>query len=258
METMNYPVLNFGNIFSYQYEFVRQSHAPMTILYVHGLSSNPWGKKPEAVKALAQNLGLDFFRFELAGHGIDNQNYDETDLDVWKNQTLDILNNHISGDVLLVGHCIGGWISLLTAIERPERIKGLICTSTSPNLYKLLMHLATPEQKKELEENDKITVGIERMRFTFTKRFMECAAKNALTEQETIPVHCPVHLIQGLKDTFIDWRIVLKLAEKIESPNVLTKLLKNTNHHIQKPADLQEINNSICDIVKQIIPQPVF
>lgn len=258
MDAIKYPVLNFGNIFSYQYEFVRQPNAPLTILYIHGLSSNPWGKKPEAVKSLAQNLGFNFFRFELAGHGIDNQNYDETDLDVWKNQTIDIINNHIKGDVLLVGHCIGGWVSLLTAIECPDRIKGLICTSTSPNLYKLLMHMATPEQKKELKDNDKITVGIERMSFTFTKRFMECAAKNALTERKSISILCPVHLLQGLKDTFIDWRVVLKLAEKIESPNVLTKLLKNTNHHIQKPADLQEINNSIRDIAGLIIPQPVF
>ena len=32
----------------------------------------------------------------------------------------------------------------------------------------------------------------------------------------SIPLHCPIHLIQGLQDTFIDWRVVLKLADKME------------------------------------------
>lgn len=254
----SYPALTFNNLFTYQYQFDKQPDAPLTILYVHGLSSNPWGKKPEAVRTLAQELGLNFFRFELAGHGIDSANYDKTDLEVWRNQTLDIINNHIKGDVLLVGHCIGGWTSLLTALACPDRVKGVICTSTAPNLYRLLMHLATPEQRAELATNHTITVGIERMSFTFTEQFMTCAQKNALTEQNSIPILCPVHLLQGLKDTFIDWRIVLKLADKIESDNVVTKLLKSTNHHAQKPADLREINNSVKDIVRTILPQLSF
>ena len=253
MPEINHPVLTFNNHFTCQYEFDKEPKAPLTIVYIHGLSSNPWGKKPEAVHTLAHQLGLNFFRFELAGHGIDGAHYDDTDLEVWRNQVVDIINNQIKGDVLLVGHCIGGWTSLLTALACPDRVKGVICTSTAPNLYRLLMHLATKEQKEELETKHKVTVGIERMTFTFTERFMDCAKRNAITELPSIPIHCPVHLLQGLQDTFIDWRIVLKLAEKIESPTVVAKVLKSMNHHAQKPADLKEINNSIRDIVQKII-----
>ena len=253
MSDTQYPTLNFNNQFTYQYEFDQHKDAPLTILYLHGLSSNPWGKKPEAVKALAQQLGLNFFRYELAGHGIDTNHYDETDLEVWRNQAADIINHHINGNVILVGHCIGGWTSLLTALSCPDKVKGVICTSTAPNLYRLLMHLATKEQKEELAAKHKVTVGIERMSFTFTERFMDCAKRNAITEMPSIPIHCPVHLLQGLQDTFIDWRIVLKLAEKLESDTVVAKILKNMNHHAQKPADLKEINNSIQEMVKTVL-----
>ena len=258
MMTTPYSTITFAEKFVCQYEHIKIPAAPLSILYIHGLSSNPWGKKPESVKALAQQLGLNFFRFELAGHGIDSHNYDDTCLDVWKHQILDIIENQIKGDVILVGHCIGGWAALLAAIDCPEKVKGLVCSSTSPNLYKLLMSQATPEQKLELETNGKITVGIERMSFTFTQKFMDCAAANALTEREVIPVSCPVHLLQGMQDTFINWRIVLKLAAKLATSDVTTKLLKNTNHHIQKPADLQEINRSITEIVRTVLPQLVF
>ena len=253
MSDTQYPTLNFNNQFTYQYEFDQHKDAPLTILYLHGLSSNPWGKKPEAVKSLAQQLGLNFFRYELAGHGIDTNHYDDTDLEVWCNQATDIINHHINGNVILVGHCIGGWTSLLTALSCPDKIKGVICTSTAPNLYRLLMHLATKEQKEELVAKHKVTVGIERMSFTFTERFMDCAKRNAITEMPSIPIHCPVHLLQGLQDTFIDWRIVLKLAEKLESDTVVAKILKNMNHHAQKPADLKEINNSIQEMVKTVL-----
>ena len=254
MPEQSYSTLTYNNLFTYQYEFNKIPHAPLTIVYLHGLSSNPWGKKPEAVRTMAQQLGLNFFRFELAGHGIDSAHYDSTDLEVWRNQTVDIINNHIKGNVLLVGHCIGGWTSLLTALAAPDKVKGVICTSTAPNLYRLLMHLATPEQRQELVSKHKVTVGIERMSFTFTERFMDCAKRNAITEMSSIPIHCPVHLLQGLQDTFIDWRIVFKLAEKIDSDTVVAKILKNTNHHAQKPADLKELNNSIIDISRKVIP----
>lgn len=254
MAELNYPCLCFNNHYTYQYEFDQQPGAPLTVVYLHGLSSNPWGKKPESVKNLVHQLGLNFFRFELAGHGTDADHYDETDLEVWRDQLLDIINNHIKGDVLLVGHCIGGWTSLLAAIACPTKVKGVICTSTAPNLYRLLMHLATPEQRAILASNHKITVGIERMSFTFTERFMDCAKRNAITDLTSIPIHCPVHLLQGLQDTFIDWHIVLKLAEKLESSSVVTKVLKNMNHHAQKPADLKEINQSILEMVASILP----
>lgn len=253
MQENNYPTLLFNNQFSYQYEFIKKDNAPLTILYIHGLASNPWGKKPEAVLNLANQLGVNFFRFELAGHGVDYNNYDSTDLEVWRNQVIDIINNHIKGDVILVGHCMGGWTSLLVAIAQPKRVKGIVCTSTAPNLYKLLMHVGTKEQKEELATKHKITVDIERMSFTFTERFMECAKKNAITEMPSIPIYCPVHLIQGLQDTFIDWRIVLRLAKKIESKNLTTKIIKSMNHHAQKPNDLKEINTSIVDIIDQIL-----
>ena len=249
MSENSHPISTFNHIHTYQYEYDENAHTPLTILYLHGLSSNPWGKKPNAVRQLAKDLGVNFFCFELAGHGIDIPHYDETDLEIWRNQTLDIIQHRIQGNVILVGHCIGGWTALMTALACPDKVKGIICSSTSPNLYYLLMHLATPKQKQELTAHHKITVGIERMSFTFTERFMDCAKKNALTEQPSIPIHCPVHLLQGLQDNFIDWRIALRLADKIESNTVVTKILKNTNHHIQRPADIKEINDSIRDIV---------
>ena len=248
----NYPSYSW-NGFTTQYEFIKFSkEAKLTVLYIHGLSSNPWGRKPEAVKALCKELGINFYRFELLGHGIDSFNYEKADFNLWKSQILDIIDTKIKGKFIIVGHCIGGWLGLMTAQERHERLKGLICTSTAPNLTELMAMQMSPEQHSELQTKEKITIKIERMVFTFTKQFIETGIENAILEQEIIPINCPVQLIQGLQDTFIDWKIIYKIAQKIQSEQVTIKLLKNRNHHLQHPLDLAEINNSLKEITKNL------
>lgn len=106
-----------------------------------------------------------------SGHGIDAANYEKTDLDLWKEQILDIIDHHISGNFIIVGHCIGGWLGLMAAQERGERLKGIVCTSTAPNLVELMDMQVKPEQRQELESNGKVIVKIERMVFTFTRSF---------------------------------------------------------------------------------------
>lgn len=248
----NYPTY-LWNGFTTQYEFIKFSQrAKLTVLYIHGLSSNPWGRKPEAVKELCKELNINFFRFELLGHGIDSINYEKADFDLWKAQILDIIDTQIKGNFIIVGHCIGGWLGLMAAQERPQRLKGIICTSTAPNLTELMEMQMSPEQRKELQTTQKVIIKIERMVFTFTQQFIETGIKNAILEQDCIPLSCPVHLIQGLQDTFIDWKIIYKIAEKLQSRQVTIKLLKNSNHHLQHPLDLAEINNSLRFIVSQI------
>ena len=248
----NYPTY-FWNGFTTQYEFSEFSkQAKLAVLYIHGLSSNPWGRKPEAVKELCRTLGINFYRFELLGHGIDSLNYEKTDFNLWKSQILDIIDTKITGNFIIVGHCIGGWLGLMVAQERPQRLKGLICTSTAPNLTELMEMQMSPQQHVELETNEKVIIKIERMVFTFTKQFIKTGIENAILDQDIIPITCPVQMIQGLQDTFIDWKIVYKIAQKIQSPQVTIKLLKNSNHHLQHPLDLAEINNSLKMIVNNL------
>ena len=111
-DTSIYPTRSFREFLTRYEHHKPQEEAPLTVLYIHGLASNPWGRKPEAVKSVCEQLGLNFYRFELLGHGIDAANYEKTDLDLWKEQILDIIDHHITGNFIIVGHCIGGWLGL--------------------------------------------------------------------------------------------------------------------------------------------------
>ena len=119
----------FKSNFTTKIDF-RQAKTPktnsLTVVYIHGLYSDCWGRKPENVMEWCAANGVNFFRFELAGHGSDSARYEETDVNIWKAQLLEVIDDIVKTDVILAGSSLGGWLSLLAALERPEKVKGVL------------------------------------------------------------------------------------------------------------------------------------
>lgn len=222
----------------------------LTVIYVHGLYSDPWGRKPEAVKSFAEENGLDFVRFELIGHGSDIENYEQADLDIWKAQVLEVIDDLVTGNVLMTGSSLGGWLSLLAAVERPERVKGIIGLAAAPDFtIDLEKYVFTAAQKAEMREKGKILFVNNDFTYVFTKKMFESGMRNSLLGKE-IPITCPVHLIQGQKDASIDPNKAVNIAKCLKSENVVVKLLKNSNHRLGTDEDLAEIGASLKSILR--------
>lgn len=120
------------------------------------------------------SAGLDFLRFELAGHGSDIANYAKADFNVWKRQTLEVIDTLVEGDVLMVGSSIGGWLSLIAARERPERVKGLIGLAAAPECQKdLYAYAFNEEQIAKLESGESLEFGTKDFSYVFTKKLID-------------------------------------------------------------------------------------
>ena len=130
------PVHTFKSRFTTNFEYIKANSAKtnnFTVLYLHGLCSNPWGRKPESIKSFCIEKGLGFARFEMAGHGSDVENYAKSDINVWKSQMLEMIDDIISEPVLLVGMSVGGWLALLGGVLRPRRVVGIVGISAAPD-----------------------------------------------------------------------------------------------------------------------------
>ena len=144
----------FKSNFTTKIDF-RQAKTPktnsLTVVYIHGLYSDCWGRKPENVMEWCAANGVNFFRFELAGHGSDSARYEETDVNIWKAQLLEVIDDIVKTDVILAGSSLGGWLSLLAALERPEKVKGVLGLAAAPEFTAdLETYIFTPEQKEKL------------------------------------------------------------------------------------------------------------
>ena len=242
------PTYTFRNNFTTNFEYIKANSPKtnnFTIVYTHGLCSAPWGLKPEAIKSFCIKHGIGFFRYEMAGHGSDIINYEKTDINIWKEQLLEIIDDIVNEDILLVGTSMGGWLSLLGAELRPERIIGVIGISSAPDFtIGLENSYLSDMQKQELKEKGKLEFQTNDFTYIFTSALLDSGRENQMLNRK-ININCPVHLLQGMNDAAYPWKYSLQIVECLGSKDVTLKLIKNANHRMQEPSDLREICQSI-------------
>ncbi len=227
---------------------INKNHSNITVVYTHGLYSDPWGRKPETIRNFCLESGMDFFRFELAGHGSDTLSYEDVDFNVWKDQLLEIVDDMVEGKILLIGSSLGGWLSLIAARERPERIVGVIGLAPGPDFtLDLEKYVFTPDQKADLEKG-RLVFPMKDFSYVFTKKIFDTARENLLLEAP-LPVNCPVHVIHGTEDKNLDPQKPFKLQKCLTSNNVIVKLIKGANHRLGRDEDLQEIITSVKSFI---------
>ncbi len=227
----------------------------ITLLYIHGLFSDPWGRKPETCCQIAAEQNIDFIRFELIGHGSDSSNYEQADFPLWVSQIEELITNFAQGDIILAGSSLGGWLALLLAERHPDRVKGVIGLAAAPDFtMDLEQHIFTAEQKQQLSQTGRLEFTNNDFTYIFTQKMFDSAHHFRLLNR-SIELSCPLYLLQGMKDASLDWRKALQIAQSVSRDDVIIKLLKNSNHRLGHDNDLLELRHALTDLISAIRAQ---
>ena len=98
-----------------------------TILFLPGYRSDMEGGKASALDAWAEAKGRAMLRFDYAGCGLSDGDFEAQTLHAWRGDVLAMIDEVAdAGPVVLVGSSMGGWLMLLAALARPERVAGLV------------------------------------------------------------------------------------------------------------------------------------
>lgn len=227
----------------------------ITMLYIHGLFSDPWGRKPETCCQIAAEQNIDFIRFELIGHGSDSHHYEQADFHLWISQIEELITNFAQGDIIIAGSSLGGWLALLLAERHPDRVKGVIGLAAAPDFtMDLEQRIFTPEQKQQLSQTGRLDFTNHDFTYIFTKKMFDSARDFQLLNRH-IDLHCPLHLLQGMKDASLDWRKALQIAQCVSQDDVTIKFLKGSNHRLGHDNDLLELRHTLEDLITKIRAQ---
>ena len=120
------------------------------IIFIHGLNSDMNGGKALAVERYARKNKLNFIRFDCRGHGKSEGKFEDFSMSDWKKDLLDIIDNIAKGPQILIGSSMGGWLMMLAAKARPQRIKGLIGLAAAPDFGKDLFNSLNKKNRKEI------------------------------------------------------------------------------------------------------------
>jgi pimeloyl-ACP methyl ester carboxylesterase len=138
---------------------------------------------------------------------------------------------------------MGGWIMLLAALARPERVAALVGIAAAPDFTtELLPSRLSPEQRRELAEKGAVTLPSEYdpAGYLYTSALIEDGARHLLLGAP-IPLTIPVRLLHGLPDISVPWQLSLRLAERLTGRDVTVTLVKGGDHRLSTEADLARL-----------------
>jgi pimeloyl-ACP methyl ester carboxylesterase len=213
------------------------------VVFIHGLRSDMNGTKALALEAHCQETGRAFLCFDLTGHGAEAHRFEEGTIGAWAADVVAMLDELTEGPQILVGSSLGGWLMLLAALARPDRVAGLMGLAAAPDFTERLIYAAFDEkQRRDLIEEGRVLIDdcYGQEPYAITRALIE-EGRNHLLLDGPIAISRPTLLIQGQQDEDVPWQTALTLAEKLSSPQVRVVLLKSGNHRLSEPEDLRLI-----------------
>ena len=227
---------------------VHSKGAGPTIVFLPGYMSDMEGGKALALDAWAQANGRAMLRLDYSGCGASEGTFDQGTLTVWRDDVLHLIDTLVEGPVVLVGSSMGGWLMLLVALARPERVQALIGIAAAPDFTDWGFtdaQLAEMQAKGRLEEASEYSDEP----YVTTRAFWESGQANRLFGQE-IAVDCPVRLLQGQRDDDVPWHHALRLAEALRSDDVQVVIVKDGDHRLSRDGDIALLIDTLARLLE--------
>ena len=220
-----------------------------TILFLPGYMSDMTGGKATALDAWAGTNGYAMLRFDYSGCGESEGEFADRTLDDWLADTLHMIDRVAAGLVLLVGSSLGGWLALLAARQRPERVAGLVGIAPAPDFTGWGFSDAERARLARGETLSEATPYSGDPYIT-TAAFWRSGEANRVLGGP-IAVEVPVRLLHGQADADVPWDISLQIASRVNSADVEVRLIKDGDHRLSRPRDIAMLIETVATLVKK-------
>ena len=225
-------------------------------LWCGGFSSDMTGAKALAVAQWGRENQRRVVRFDYFGHGQSSGAFKDGTIGRWKDDAAFVRERLSGGRQILIGSSMGGWISLLLALEKPQNLAGLLLLAPAPDFTERLLWANFSEQERELcqkqgflplsdpdagEEYDE--------EYVVTWRQIQEARQHLLPAGK-LKISCPVRIIHGMSDAVVPWRHSLELVERIEARDIAITLVKDSDHRLSTPEDLARIQDTLDEMTR--------
>ena len=220
------------------------------IVFLGGYMSDMTGSKATDLEEFAKTSSQSFVRFDYMGHGQSSGKFTDGTIGRWTEDALAVIDELTTGPQILVGSSMGGWIMLNAALKRPDRTKGLVGIAAAPDFTQDLMWDKFSQKIKNILLSEGVyyepsDYGDEP--YAITLKFIEEGRQHLLLGKKQ-PIDCPVRLIQGMKDVDVPWDIAPRIVESLRTNDVELILVKNGDHRLSEPQDLQRLRKIIKEI----------
>jgi len=104
-----------------------------TVMFLPGYRSDMAGDKATALAAFCAQREQAMLRFDYSGHGSSGGQFEDGTIGAWTQDALVAIDRLTQGQLILVGSSMGGWIALLCALARRDRVAGVVGIAAAPD-----------------------------------------------------------------------------------------------------------------------------
>ena len=177
--------------------------------------------------------------FDYSGHGASGGAFTDGTIGRWTADALAVVDALTVGPLVLVGSSMGGWIGLLVALARPDRMAGFVGIAAAPDFTEALMwETMLPAERATLARDGVLHVPSAYGEPTPVTHALIEDGRAHLLMAAPIALRCPVRLLHGQADADVPWETAVRLAGRIESLDVQVVLVKDGEHRMSRAGDL--------------------
>ncbi|WP_297506443.1 alpha/beta hydrolase [uncultured Caulobacter sp.] len=220
-----------------------------TVVWLGGFHSDMTGTKAEVLAEHAKATGGAYVRFDYFGHGESEGRFEDGTISRWREDALAVIDELTEGPLVLVGSSMGGWLACLAAIARPERVKALVLIAPAPDFTEKLMEPELSAEAKAAIARDGFWIRPSEYDdggYPITRALLEDGARWSILPGP-VPIEVPVRVLQGGADPDVPWTHALELANALTSQNVVFSLIKDGDHRLSRPQDLERLVAAVME-----------
>jgi pimeloyl-ACP methyl ester carboxylesterase len=215
-----------------------------TVAFLGGFRSDMTGTKAMALEEWARRTGRAYVRFDYLGHGQSSGRFEDGTIGRWLDDSLAVLDQLTEGKLVLVGSSMGGWLSLLAARARPERLAGLVLIAAAPDFTeRMLLKGLSPQDRERLQRDGRLERPSQYSAepSVFTWKLIEEGRNHLLLDKKLV--------LHGQSDPDVPWEYSLQIANHMEAPEVITTLIKGGDHRLSTPVDIARLIATVEELL---------
>jgi pimeloyl-ACP methyl ester carboxylesterase len=221
------------------------------VVFLGGFRSDMEGSKALFLQSWAETTERSFVRFDYSGHGQSGGQFTDLTIGDWAADAVAVLDALTEGPQVLVGSSMGGWIALLLARARPDRIAGLVGIAAAPDFTEDMMwdgwDAATRARLMDagrIEEPSDYSPDP----YVITRALIEGGRQN-LVLRGPLELPFPVRLLQGTADADVPEAHACKLFHHASGPDIRLTLVKGADHRMSDPGSLSLIRAAVEEVL---------
>ena len=221
-----------------------------TVIFLPGYASDMEGAKAEAIDSFCATREVGCLRFDYSGTGSSGGDFADGTLDRWLQEAIAAIDLLTEGPVVVAGSSMGGWLALLVALRRKDRVKALLGIAAAPDFTDWGY---TKEDKEALLAQGKLEqpnpYGPEPS--VTWRGFWQSGAAHRLLNS-SIDLTIPIRLVHGELDEDVGLGVALQLLRELRSSDVQLRLIKNGGHRLSEPHEIHAILVELHGLLERI------